>query len=148
LSGFGKAKVDKYGDEILAFVEKYCSSHNIETNMAAKADNPKRERKEKTNEAKTPTRSISFSLFKEGKTLAEIAKERNLSIGTIEAHLAWYVETGEIDINKMVPMEIQQLIREAAKTHGYQSHKTLKDNLPESITYGEIRLVLASAKAA
>ena len=80
--------------------------------------------------------------------MAEIAEERNLSISTIEAHLAWYVSTGEIDINKMVSVEKQLLIKAAAKTHGSISHKTLKENLPENISYGEIRLVLASQKAA
>jgi len=148
LSGFGKAKVDKYGDEILTLVQNYCTTHNIETNIAAKADNPKRERKEKSSEAKTDTKAVSFHLFKEGKSVAEIAKERNLSISTIEGHLALYVGTGEIDINTMVPLEKQLLIKAAAKTHGYQSHKTLKENLPENISYGEIRLVLASGKAA
>ena len=148
LSGFGKAKVDKYGDEILSLVENYCTTHKIETNIAAKLANPKRERKEKSNEVRTDTKIISFNLFKEGKSVAEIAKERNLSIGTIEAHLAWYVGTGEIDINKMVPLEKQLLIQAAAKTYGSQSHKILKENLPENISYGEIRLVLASQKAA
>ena len=148
LSGFGKAKVDKYGDEILVFVKNYCTIHNIETNIAAKLANPKRERKEKSNEVKTDTKTLSFTLFKEGKSISEIAKERNLSISTIEGHLAWYVGSGEIEINKMVSLEKQLLIKAAAKTHGSQSHKTLKDNLPDNISYGEIRLVLASAKAA
>ncbi|MDB5221698.1 MAG: family ATPase [Chitinophagaceae bacterium] len=148
LSGFGKAKVDKYGDEILSFVENYCTTHNLQTNIAAKVANPKRERKEKSNEVKTDTKTLSFQLFKEGKSVSEIAKERNLSISTIEAHLAWYVGSGEIDINKMVSLEKQLLIKAAAKTHGSQSHKILKDNLPDNISYGEIRLVLASGKAA
>ncbi len=148
LSGFGKAKVDKYGDEILTFVENYCTNNNLQTNIAAKAANPKRERKEKSNEVKTDTKTLSFQLFKEGKSVSEIATERNLSVTTIEGHLAWYVGTGEIDINKMVSLEKQLLIKAVANTHGYQSHKVLKDNLPENISYGEIRLVLASTKAA
>ena len=146
LSGFGKAKVDKYGDEILSLVDNYCTTYKIETNIVAKLANPKRERKEKSNEVKTDTKTISFQLFKEGRSVSEIAKERNLSISTIEGHLVWFVGSGEIDINKMVSLEKQLLIKAVAKTHGIQSHKTLKDNLPENISYGEIRLVLASAK--
>ena len=146
LSGFGKAKVDKYGDEILSLVDNYCTTYKIETNIVAKLANPKRERKEKSNEVKTDIKTISFQLFKEGRSVSEIAKERNLSISTIEGHLVWFVGSGEIDINKMVSLEKQLLIKAVAKTHGIQSHKTLKDNLPENISYGEIRLVLASAK--
>ena len=146
VSGFGKAKVDKYGDDILAAVESYCSRLNIKTNMDAKAANPKRERKEKSNEVQTDTKTISFNLFKEGKSVAEIAKERNFTISTIEGHLAWYVGNGEIDINKLVPVQKQTLIKDAAKIHGTQSLKSLIENLPKDISYGEIRLVMAAEK--
>lgn len=147
ISGFGKAKVDKYGDDIVASVESYCSRHTIETNMAAKAANPKRERKEKSTEVQTDTKTLSFNLFKEGKSVAEIAKKRNFNINTIEGHLAWYVGNGEIDINSLVPIKKQILIKEAAKIHGSLSLKTLIDNLPGDVSYGEIRLVMAAEKA-
>jgi hypothetical protein len=144
LSGFGKAKAAKYGEEILEMVEDYCSRNNLESNMAAKEANPKRERKEKSQEEKIPTNIVSFNLFKEGKSVPEIAKERNMTTGTIEGHLAVFIAGGEIDINKMVSGEKQVLIKEAVKIHGKESFKTLKDNLPENITYGEIRMVMAA----
>ncbi len=146
LSGFGKAKVDKYGDDILQYVEEYCSRNNVATNMAAKENNPKRERREKSDEIKTDTKTLSYNLFKEGKSVTEIAKERNFAVSTIEGHLAWFVGNGDIDINKMVSLEKQLLVRAAAKSHGISSHKILKDNLPENITYSEIRLVMAVEK--
>ena len=147
LSGFGKAKVDKYGDEIINMVEDYCRRNNLKTNMQAKAPVAKRERKDKSDEIKTDTKTLSYNLFKEGKSVAEIAKERNFTIGTIEGHLAYYVGKGEIDVNKLVSLEKQLLIKAAAKEHGASNHKVLKDNLPENISYSEIRMVLASEKA-
>jgi ATP-dependent DNA helicase RecQ len=33
IPGFGVAKVDKYGDEIIEMVEDYCVRHNLHTNM-------------------------------------------------------------------------------------------------------------------
>ena len=146
LSGFGKTKAEKYGDDILEAVIDYCSKNSLESNMAAKETNPKREKKEKPLEEKIPTNRISFNLFKEGKSVPEIAKERNMAISTIEGHLASFIANGEIDINKMVSKEKQLLITEAAKIHGRESFKTLKDNLPENITYGEIRMVMAAEK--
>ncbi len=145
LSGFGKAKVDKYGDDILQMVQEYCTERNLKTNIAAKELNPKRERKENT-EIKSDTKTLSYNLFKQGKSIAEIAKERNFAVSTIEGHLAWYVGNGDIDVNKMVTLEKQLLIIQAAKSHGIASHKIIKDNLPESISYNEIRFVLASQK--
>ena len=146
INGFGKAKVAKYGDEILQAVQEYCSTKNIMTNIAAKEANPKRERKEKSSETKIDTKEISFNLYKEGKSIPEIAKERNLTISTIEGHLAWYVGSGEIDIDKIIPMEKQLLIKSAIKSHGTSSNKVLKENLPENITYNEIRLVSAAIR--
>src|ERR1019366_1257173 len=146
ISGFGKAKVDKYGDDILQAVEEYCTMNNIATNMVAKEANPKRERKEKNTEVKTDTKTLSYNLFKQGKTIVEIAKERNFAVSTIEGHLTWYVGNGDVDINKIVSLEKQLLVKAAAKSYGNSSAKILKENLPENINYSEIRLVLASEK--
>ena len=33
ISGFGKAKVEKYGDEIIDIITDYCEKHELETNM-------------------------------------------------------------------------------------------------------------------
>jgi hypothetical protein len=34
ITGFGKAKIDKYGDDVVGMVEDYCSRHDIETNIS------------------------------------------------------------------------------------------------------------------
>ena len=57
-----------------------------------------------------------------------------------------FVAKGELDINKMVSEEKQLLIKEAIKIYGSESFKTLKENLPEDVTYGEIRIVMAAEK--
>lgn len=148
IAGFGKAKVDKYGDEVLEAIENYCSRYTLATNIDAKPSDAKKEaRDSKVPAPKKPdTKLLSFTLFKEGKTLADIAAERNLTTNTIEAHLAHYVGLGEIDINNMVPPAKQQLIREAVKIHGTLSHKILINNLPPDVSYGQIKMVLAVDK--
>jgi hypothetical protein len=146
LSGFGEARAERYGDEILDAVHDYCSRNNLESNMTAKMMVPKRERKEKSAEEKTPTNTVSFNLYKEGKTIPEIAKERNLSTTTIEGHLAFFISSKQININDLVCEEHQLLIKEALKTYGKESIKVLKDNLPEGISYGMIRMVIADQK--
>ena len=52
---------------------------------------------------------------------------------------------GDIDINKIVSLEKQLLIKGAAKSYG-SSHKILKDNLPAAISYNEIKMVMATEK--
>ena len=146
ITGFGKAKVDKYGDDIIDAVESYCSCNNIETNMAAKLGNPKKERKPQSTELKVGTKKVTYDLYKQGKSTDEIAKERNFTVATIEGHLAYYIGLGDLDINDFVTKEKLQKIKDAVAIHGAVSHKTLIDNLPKSISYGEIKMVLAAEK--
>jgi ATP-dependent DNA helicase RecQ len=46
----------------------------------------------------------------------------------------------------MVSQEKQNQIKEAVKIHGRESLKNLKENLPEEIGYGEIKMVIAAEK--
>lgn len=92
---------------------------------------------------KVDTKAESFRLFKDGKSVLEIAKERKLTQQTIEGHLAHYVRTGEVDINKLVNQEKIRLIEAAAKEFDEGTLTPLKEKLGEGVSYGEIRLVLA-----
>jgi PIF1-like helicase/Helix-turn-helix domain/HRDC domain/Helicase len=147
ISGFGKAKVDKYGEEVISIVEEFCSNNNLQTNVDALGDKPKKEIKEKGMGAITDTKALSLKMFREGKSITEISTERNLSIATVEGHVAWFVGNGDLNINNIMSLEKQSLIKEASNTIGSSSIKAIKDKLPIDISYGEIRLVLASCKA-
>ena len=140
-------KEEKYGEEILEAVESFCERHNLESNMGAKLYIPKKERKPKSSETKIDTKAVSFNLYKEGKDAAAIAKERSLTTSTIESHLAYFVGVGEININELVSKEKQELVKDAVSKYGLLSHKTLIDNLPKDISYGELRIVLAGSKS-
>jgi PIF1-like helicase/Helix-turn-helix domain/HRDC domain/Helicase len=146
ISGFGKAKVDKYGDAILEAVEEYCNRNGLETNMSALQPKAAKEKalRPKNTVTKTDTKTISFNLYKEGKTIAEIAAERNLTAGTIQGHLIPFISEGLVDINELVPASRQQQIAAAVGIHGALSHRTLIENLPADISYGDIKMVLAA----
>lgn len=148
ITGFGKVKADKYGDAILEAVEEFCSRNGLETNMSAMPRKAAKEKalKEKNAVTKTDTKTLSFDLYKAGKTIAEIASERNLSVATIEGHLVPFIAEGKIEITELVPLKKQQAILGAVSIHGTQSHKTLIENLPADFTYGEIKMVLATVK--
>lgn len=108
----------------------------------------KRQREKKEKAPKADTKKISYDLFTQGMTIAEIAKERGLVYGTISSHLAHYVKTGDLDINMLVESNKQQeIISCLAK---YQNVPNLlaviKDNVSEDITFTDIKFVLASQK--
>ncbi|MEX0636092.1 MAG: helix-turn-helix domain-containing protein, partial [Ferruginibacter sp.] len=144
ISGFGKAKVDKYGDDVLEAINDYCVRYNLVTNIYAKSLNPVKEKRTKlTNITKTDTKLLTLELYQIKKSIEEVAKERQLTIGTIEGHLSYFIGKGNLDIREFVSAEKQQLIKEAIQIHGSLSHKTLIENLPENISYGQIKMVLA-----
>lgn len=141
ISGFGKAKVELYGADFLHIITEYCAENNLPSNIKAKI--PKRKRKE-PKAARVDTKAESFKLYQEGKSIAEIAKQRNLSHQTVEGHLAYYVQNGLIKIDDLVSREKIILIEPILKAHTEESLTTLKEKLGSNISFGEIRLVLAS----
>ncbi len=144
ITGFGKAKVDAYGDEVIDIVESYCHRYGLETNMLAKAGNPKRIRETNPKVDKTPSKEISLQLYKSGKTVPEIAKERNFSISTIEGHLSNYLSTGEVKLDDLVPVSVQDQIKSAIEKLDSINVTAVKAELPATIDYGAVRLVIAS----
>jgi uncharacterized protein YpbB len=144
ITGFGKIKTGQFGEAFLTIINAYCEENNLHTNMEAIP--VKEKRKEKSTAIKTDTKTISFLLFKNKKSVAEIATERNLVAGTIEGHLAYFVGIGELDINELVSAEKQIFIKAAIAKHGHEVHKTIMENIPAGISYGEVKIVLSSLK--
>lgn len=143
LSGFGKAKADKYGDEILAMVHAYCDKHHLETNIELKAAAPKRQRKESSapKADKVPSANISLQLHKGGKSVEDIAKERNLAISTVEGHLTNFVKTGEINVSAFADETIVQQISEYLQTNPDKQHSEIRSLLNNAYSFAQIRAV-------
>ena len=87
-------------------------------------------------------------MFRNGMTVDAIAEQRALSPNTIETHLAYYVSKSELNIEELVPADKRELIHAAILRYGKSSLKQLKENLPEEISYGEIKLTIAAEEAA
>ena len=141
ISGFGEAKTEKYGQQFLDIITEYCNGKNLPSLIHEKI--PKRERKTSEKKNKTDTKSESFRLYKEGKRVEEIAKERNLTQQTIEGHLAHYVSIGEINISELVSREKVLLIEPIAKRFSGKSLTPIKEKVGREISFGEIKLVIA-----
>ena len=104
-----------------------------------KEDKPKKE--------KVDTKALTFKMFRDGKTLKEIAAERSLTVGTVENHLAHFVEQGELEIGEVVSSQHQKIIRGIVKTFNKAySLSEVKNLLPNDYTYTEIKLVIADMK--
>jgi ATP-dependent DNA helicase RecQ len=86
----------------------------------------------------------TLALHRQGLSVAEIAKQRGLAPNTIESHLVDCLGAGlPVDISRLVSPESRKQIEEAIETHGAEKLKPIHDSMPESITYNEIRFVVA-----
>ena len=146
VSGFGDVKLARYGREFLLPVKSYCEKRGLASRIQQKV--PKRERKIRTEKAANSSRSSdtafeSFTLFRSGQSIAEIAVNRGLGVSTIENHLSYYVYQGAIEIAELVNEEKQTRIKDTVESYGAEKLSPLKEVLGEAYSYGEIRAVIA-----
>ena len=107
----------------------------------------KKVKEEKPKKEKVDTKALTFKMFRDGKTLKEIAAERSLTVGTVENHLAHFVEQGELEIGEVVSSQHQKIIRGIVKTFNKAySLSEVKNLLPNDYTYAEIKFVIADMK--
>ncbi len=145
ITGFGDAKIKKYGLQFLDIIQRYCNEHHLVSLIHEKQEKQTaKEKKVATTKTKIDTKQVSYDLYKAGKTIAAIAAERNFAPQTIEGHLAHFVSTGAIDIHELVSKEKIQRIHEAImNTDEGFSLSDLKQKLGNEVSFGEIKYVMA-----
>jgi hypothetical protein len=147
VSGFGKIKVEKYGEQFLETIQQYCNEQGIEPPVRDKT--PTRVRSEKK-QKKVPetindTKKTTLNLYNGGMTIAEIAEQRNLATSTIETHLTYFIERGEVDVDKLVSPDKRLLIESLLKDMEEPRAGVIKGELGDAVSFTEIRWVIASA---
>jgi hypothetical protein len=99
-------------------------------------------------EKKEDTKVTTFKLYKQGKSVREIAKERDLNQQTIVRHLAHYVAKGMISADELVHSSKAEAIREVVSEMGsVKSLSAIKEACPSDVTYQDIVLVIASIES-
>jgi len=142
ISGFGEIKIGKYGGIFLDIVKNYCKERNLSSRIGNKS--PKRSRKSSSvKPVSSDTKSETLKLLRAGKNIDEIAQIRNFVRGTIEGHLAHFIQEGKIQVTEVVNKAKIPAIEAAVKVHGPYMLKALKEELGEEYTYGEIKCVLS-----
>lgn len=95
------------------------------------------------NSAKGDTYLDTLTLFRSGKTAAEIAAIRNLAIGTIETHLGKWLIKGEIALAELIDDAKVSAIREMQGKYPAAAAGILKSKLGDDFSFSEIRWVLS-----
>ncbi len=90
---------------------------------------------------KKKSKEVSLELFKAGKSIKEIAKERGYTEGTIESHLAFFVGTGELEITKLMQQSEVDEICAFLDKNKVEGMGEVYQYFNGKYTYGQLRLV-------
>lgn len=95
-------------------------------------------------EPKVSTKEITLGMLREGKSIGQIATQRNLTRNTIITHLMHYVVEGQLDKRVLLSADHERVIRELLQSHPENTTlASVKDELGDDYEYHEIRLVFA-----
>lgn len=137
IHGMGKTRVEKYGDDILDVIKAYSEEHDLEDlsiNESSEKSKPTRKKRD--------TKKASLVLFKSGKSIDEIAHERELTKDTIFGHLASFIASGEVKIMDLMSKSNYSELKKVIPTKTFESLSDLKHQLDDKYSYAEIRLVI------
>ncbi|MEH2111947.1 DNA helicase RecQ [Nostoc sp.] len=134
LSGVGSHKLSQYGDKFLTEIRAYRQEKGLldppQVNFTPSISLP------------SDTEIFTLQLHKQGLSVDEIAKKRNIRPTTIIRHLADLIEKNQpVDLNQLVSLEHQQKIWQVLEVLGDISLTPIREQLGESYSFDEIRLV-------
>jgi hypothetical protein len=135
----GGKKSKALGPEILELIAQYGSKHNLpqpDAEQVIEDVQPGPSKKEKPK-----TREESLRLFLEGRSIAEVASVRGLTPTTIEGHLAYFVATGELGLDRLMEPEKAARIAAHFQSNEYQGLTPAKEALGRGVSYGDLRFV-------
>lgn len=145
MSGVGDVKYERYGGDFLRAVVDYCRRNGLESRMSLKTAKRERPARTKRDASGRDTYRVSLDMYRSGRSVADIARERGLTVSTVEGHLARYISTGEVRLGDFVTPERAAAIREAiVKCGDTRAISPIKQLLGDEYSYGEIRAVLAA----
>ncbi len=145
VKGVGAQKTDKYGERFVEEIRVFLKDNEYEAAITEEDGKKPAAKKAKTGTANS--HMDTYELYKQGHTLKEIAKERDLSSQTVERHLFRCIEEGmPFDWEYFFSPEEEILILEAIEEVGGDFLKPIKEHLPDKISYSAIKAVMMKRK--
>ncbi|MCG8308977.1 MAG: DNA helicase RecQ [Cytophagales bacterium] len=128
VSGVGEFKLAEYGEAFLNQIRHYIAASDIGSSAV-----------------KGKTYIQTLQLVREGRSVSEIAQERNIHVATVYAHLVCLFEKKLITTieNYLTPGEMGKIEAAVRATGVVDKLKPLYEHLKEQIEYGKIRLYLS-----
>lgn len=139
IHGMGKTRVAQYGEEILEIINSY-----LKTNPNAKdAVMVSHEEPSKPKVKKGHSQRLSLKMYQDGKSMEQIATERELNPNTIFGHLASFIPSGEIKTLDLISKKRFDELKNIIPQKVFENLSDLKKQLGDEYSYGELKIVLS-----
>jgi ATP-dependent DNA helicase RecQ len=142
ISGVGEKKLREFGAAFLGEIAAHLQSNPrqifADDSFTATAAKPRL----------NDTMRWTLQSFRSGKSVAEIARERKLTTGTISNHLCAAIESGEpVALDRLLSIEQQRKITEAFARTGLGNLTGAKELLGEAFEFDQLRICRAAMNA-
>ncbi len=144
ISGVGAVKFERYGTLFAEGIAKFRAAHPEVTPGTVKSVEFRLPKKTKKHAAKGESLETTWNLFQQGVPLPEIARQRELTLGTVVSHLETLAadgKTASFDIDQYVPAAKRLLIEQLFAKHGDERLAPVVAAVGEGVTYDDARLV-------
>jgi ATP-dependent DNA helicase RecQ len=143
ISGVGEKKLREFGAPFLSEIAAHLSTSPRQIFADDSFVEPRAARRHLND-----TMRETLQAFRVGRGVAEIARRRGLTTGTILGHLAAAIEAGErLEWERLVPPEQQRQIAAAFAQIGEGSLGAVKERLGNHVDYGQLRIYRAAKYA-
>ncbi|MDG2126275.1 MAG: RecQ family ATP-dependent DNA helicase, partial [Verrucomicrobiales bacterium] len=143
LHGIGTHKLETYGSKFTSAIRDYLAGH---PNTSPPTTQPRT-----TTPVKRPrgeTYQTTLTLLRQGSSLGQIAATRELTLSTIESHVARLIADGEdLDWKTCVPGKTATLLHSLFATHGTGALAPIIEAADGAATYGQARIIAAVIEA-
>jgi ATP-dependent DNA helicase RecQ len=147
LPGIGTAKASSFGDVFLETIRSYADSRGLRrTASTSQPVSPTARPAEAPRGRRIAGSSMreTLDLFREGRSVADIARERGLALSTIEGHLADGLEAGEeIDVDRLIAADKLDAINDVLRMAGETTLTEIQGQLGDDFSFVEIRVARA-----
>ncbi|MBR2260620.1 MAG: AAA family ATPase [Paludibacteraceae bacterium] len=144
INGIGPKTAELYGKDIVEIIEECIIQYDYK-----KSDipiEPKKRNSTSDSTQKIKTKDVSLRLWKEGKSIEEIANAQNLATSTIQGHLVDHVVQGTLSLEALTTQKRLDVIKEFMKEHPNANKKEIFEGLNSQYSYPELKLAEWQAK--
>lgn len=138
--GIGDAKLQTFGDDLLAIIVPYCREKNIAADQPGATAQPAPVQESWANA------EVYFPHFRKGTSIGEVASISKRTIGTVVKYLCMFIENERPkSIDPWVPADVQLRVLDAVRANPSSLLRPIYESLGGEISYDMIRIVITHA---